>query len=77
MVLSAIEKSGGLERAARALSITPNLLTQFLEGKRLVPDSLFMQLIDLATDEEAADQGAIAQSRKKDEQAGPGGNQRA
>lgn len=60
----AIDKAGSIERAAQFLGITPGALAAYKDGRRDVPEALFMRLVDLAMEESLPPGVPLARSRK-------------
>lgn len=48
-----VQKTGSLNRTARLLGVTPGALEFYFEGRHVMPDSLFIRLVDLAMEESA------------------------
>ena len=48
VIARAIEQAGGMEAVALTLDIHPILLKAYIEGKREIPETLFVHMVDLA-----------------------------
>lgn len=51
VLVRAAAKAGGPGKLAEKLAVSPRVLELYLSGRRLVPDALFLQAVDLLLDE--------------------------